>query len=726
MKRFITAAAAALVALATVSVSADGSIGTAGIEMDFNSDGVTDSRDWTEMKEWVTNYKMTDGDVTYYGNQEVPASINLLIDRKYGSDMENRHEFDTASVPQYYLPSLGDTTSIKDQSPFGTCWAFGSIATLESNLLHKRHGNSGVINPDGFELNVKNVSNELDLSELYHAYMNMEQVRDGSQKGEGTSPLDPDVLNSHFQTGGFASSSQMLFTSWISPLAESQEPYKPLDKKVDGKEAYDLRNPEDDSTSPRLAHVQEFMYIDSPAKYHIDVTQGKYLYDSYRPEAVDIIKQMMIRYGALMMSYQADSSMPGDSGNSDYMNYEYFCQYNDAQEVGTNHLVTIVGWNDDYPRENFKTDKGGLPEHNGAFLIKNSWGNYDYSLEKYGDRFTQVYNTFASSKEGRMLLMGFNYGVPDEEGHGTGYAWVSYEDHSISDITAIDSDDAIDGFDYDHIYQYDYCNPVAFYPISLPTDNSETLNANVFTCQQDEKLAAVSVYAPVNNTTAEVEVYRLTADTLNPTEGELLAAATASYDSHGFHTLKLEKPADLKAGDRFAIVESIQTEKDGKKVSWLNIEETIRQDLQTADNINKEHAAVVSNPGETLVYVNNGTEHVWADASELNSTAAGSIMAFGNAYIKAYTISPDKAPLPTADPTYQGIPAGDDANFRSVLLIANLPKIIMIGAVVLVIIIGLIIFLIVRSIRKKKAKKAKEAEAAKAAADAENAEKGSE
>ena len=96
-------------------------------------------------------------------------------------------------------------------------------------------------------------------------------------------------------------------------------------------------------------------------------------------------------------------------------------------------------------------------------------------------------------------------------------------------------------------------------------------------------------------------------------------------------------------------------------------------------------------------------------------------MAFGNAYIKAYTISPDKAPLPTADPTYQGIPAGDDANFRSVLLIANLPKIIMIGAVVLVIIIGLIIFLIVRSIRKKKAKKA-----AKAAADAENAEKGSE
>ena len=54
----------------------------------------------------------------------------------------------------------------KQQAPFGTCWAFGSISTLESNILHKRHGNSGVINPDAFEMNLNNVSTEIDLSEL--------------------------------------------------------------------------------------------------------------------------------------------------------------------------------------------------------------------------------------------------------------------------------------------------------------------------------------------------------------------------------------------------------------------------------------------------------------------------------------------------------------------------------------------------------------------------------
>ena len=61
---------------------------------------------------------------------------------------------------------------------------------------------------DAFEMNLKNVSKELDLSELYHAYMNMELVDTGSQKGEGNEPLDPAEKNSHFSTGGFSSTSQ--------------------------------------------------------------------------------------------------------------------------------------------------------------------------------------------------------------------------------------------------------------------------------------------------------------------------------------------------------------------------------------------------------------------------------------------------------------------------------------------------------------------------------------
>ncbi len=35
------------------------------------------------------------------------------------------------------------------------------------------------------------------------------------------------------------------------------------------------------------------------------------------------------------------------------------------------HLVTAVGWDDNYPKENFSTP----PEHDGAWLMKNSWGS---------------------------------------------------------------------------------------------------------------------------------------------------------------------------------------------------------------------------------------------------------------------------------------------------------------------------------------------------------------
>ncbi|MBR2761752.1 MAG: hypothetical protein IKD66_11330, partial [Solobacterium sp.] len=662
MKKITTAIAALVLLASATTARADGSVGDAGVVMDFNRDGVTDSRDWDAMHDWVVNYKMNEDKETNYANQEVPASINLLIDRDFATTAKPADVADLSSVPQYYLPTLGDTTPIKDQAPFGTCWAFGSIATLESNLLHKRHGNSGVVNPAGFEMNFDNVSKDLDLSELYHAYMNAEPVADGTQAGEGNRPLDPNADNANFSMGGFTSSTQNLFTSWISPLAESQEPYTPISAKNGGSvNIYGLRNPEEDKTSPRMAHVQELLYIDSPSAYHIDLDRKKYVFDNIREDAVNNMKQAMIQYGALMIAYQADTSLPGETGNGDYMNYEHWCQYDDSTDLSMNHMVTVVGWDDNFPKENFKTGKGGMPSQNGAFLIKNSWSNYDTNVERYGDAYLDVFNMLNSTESGKGAMSSLNYGIPDENGHGSGYSWVSYEDHSVLSVSAIDADDAVDGFEHDYIYQYDFTNPISFMQIAMPTNNAETKIANIFTSERDETLMAVSAYAPENNTTAEIEIYRVGADVGDPTTGELLGATTAFFDYRGFHTVRLDSPAELKKGDRFAVVERILTEKDGNQVSWLNLEETIRKDLQTKDNINTEITSVLANEGETLIYVNNGSEYVWADATEMANTDAAKVMSFGNAYIKAFTVTPEHAPLPNADPSYQGVYPGDPA-----------------------------------------------------------------
>ena len=65
--------------------------------------------------------------------------------------------------------------------------------------------------------------------------------------------------------------------------------------------------------------------------------------------------------------------------------------YYQNKYTGTNHEVTVVGWDDNFPVENFNASC--RPTNPGAWLIKNSWG------KTYGD---------------------------------FGYFWLSYEDPSIA------------------------------------------------------------------------------------------------------------------------------------------------------------------------------------------------------------------------------------------------------------------------------------------------------
>ena len=645
----VTATAFLCVAL-SITVAAEEAPGDAGLQFDFNNDGVTDTSDWEALRTFSQNYQMSDdsGNV-FFANQEVPATLTLLLDEQYGNRAVSVNEVDLSGIPEYYLPSLGDSTVIKDQNPFGTCWAFSGISAVESNLLRKRHND--LSNPAAYKLDFTKASNEIDLSELYLAYENCEPIPSGSQAGEGIASMSNDI-NNHFAVGGFASSLQAIFSAWDGPVTEEQEPYEPVSAEDEGAAVYALRNEEKDRNDPPAAHIQKYIYLDSPAVFHVDLDQKIYRYDSYDAAAVENAKQALYQYGALMLSYGADQSMPNEEGNGTYFDYKNWSQYDSGDVMSMNHMVSVVGWNDNFPKENFSTESGTTPPQNGAWLIKNSWANFDLMYKNYGDRLIEVLNAAKGTPDELAYDRYYNYGIKDAQGHGTGYFWLSYYDHSITAISALDADDAADGFDYDHIYQYDHSLPMSFSLISLPTNNADTRVANVFTAEQDETLYAVSVQTPQPNCKLELQVFQLEDEEItDPTTGTLMTTMTLEVPEKGFQTIDLIKPISLSNGSRFAIVEKVTS---SNNISWLNLETILNPELQTPDNINAITDTVVCNPGESYAFVNNGTSMVWVNAESLNETPAGSVFAFGNAYIKAYT----KAGLTgTAEPIQNTVPA---------------------------------------------------------------------
>ena len=73
----------------------------------------------------------------------------------------------------------------------------------------------------------------------------------------------------------------------------------------------------------------------------------------------DAIKEAIIKYGGVATGIYYSGT---------YLNKHSYYYSGDS---GQNHAITVVGWDDNYSKTNFKT----TPEGDGAWICKNSWGN---------------------------------------------------------------------------------------------------------------------------------------------------------------------------------------------------------------------------------------------------------------------------------------------------------------------------------------------------------------
>ena len=219
------------------------------------------------------------------------------------------------------------------------------------------------------------------------------------------------------------------------------------------------------------------------------------------------IKSMIMRYGGVESSLYMSIQNAWDS-SEDYepMTASYYYAGNERP----NHDIVIVGWDDDYSCENFNH----MPENNGAFLCRNSWG------EDFG---------------------------------AGGYFYVSYEDSNLgtSNIvyTRLDETDN---------YRMNYHSDMLGWVGTLGYKEPSAWFANVYTAGQDEILRAVSFYATGGQTTYDIyavpEYYG----------AELLEhpvyLGSGYCEDGGYYTVDIPEMVRLRAGSRFAVMVRITTE----------------------------------------------------------------------------------------------------------------------------------------------------------------------
>ena len=201
----------------------------------------------------------------------------------------------------------------------------------------------------------------------------------------------------------------------------------------------------------------------------------------------DGIKEAILKYGAVATSINYNSNYMKDSTYS----YYYY------SSTSTNHAVTIVGWDDDYSKSNFKT----APEGDGAFIVRNSWGS------SWGEN---------------------------------GYFYVSYYDTSFASLNnpyAIYTFILNDTHRYEKIYQYETIIAMAQYSRNMTVKN-------VFTAESDELICAVSNYFYNNETHWEISIN---------VNGELKHSQTGT-STFGYYTTPLTEYVPVKQGDLFEVI----------------------------------------------------------------------------------------------------------------------------------------------------------------------------
>lgn len=336
---------------------------------------------------------------------------------KVGSQLESDAAMFSLYPEKFDARTKGVITSVKNQHPFGICWAFGMASIMETSLLA---GNRG----------------SYDLSEEHLAYFFANRENDPLNHTAG----DRNYNTQGYHNGGNDTLASIFLTTWSGMTTEKSVPLP---------------------TDPN--HIMDNS-VEIPASKAYET--AAYLTDaSFSDYSADRMKQLLYENDAVAVAIRMEDKYY----NPDTAAYSW------PEGGRINHVVTVVGWDDTYKKENFKPECG--VQSDGAWIVKNSWG------AKWGEE---------------------------------GYFYLSYEDSSISGLVTARASDRTE---YGNNYFYDGSSGLM--TTSLKTGQSA---ANIFTASAKkgymETIGEVNVITYSDNAHYTLQIYTDLKDPADPSSGK--------------------------------------------------------------------------------------------------------------------------------------------------------------------------------------------------------------
>ncbi len=419
---------------------------------------------------------------------EESKNYNIQVKDLKSDKVKKLYNLDNIKMPNKYNLKDYINIEVENQNPLGLCDIFATTECIETNYAKKK-------------------GKFYNLSERYLDYVTSKEFYGIREVGSIEKREEGD--------GGCVSDVIRYAEMYGIPL-ESEIPYKDFSKdeysKIENaklvatvKSAVEFPDSSDCSNDEEKASIREL------AKAHI------------------------MQYG----SVKANIASP--NGGTEYFNEQTNSLYYKKGMKAGGHAVSIVGWDDNYSKDNFKIK----PEHDGAWIVLNSWG------ENWGDK---------------------------------GYFYISYDDESLTQMYGV-----IDTDDYKPKTQYTYAQTLRCNQGRMITDDNGNCLANQFfgvkfnkKSEEEylETIAVISGSSATGDPEAKAKIYvNEKSGDLNTEDYTYVGEAKNITDYVGGGIIfRLDKPLKI-TGNEF----SIAIEFLGKNVDAANSKD--KNDNRIAGNV---------------------------------------------------------------------------------------------------------------------------------------------